>query len=261
MSEICKKCTELIPVNYCSHCGQKKARRIDAMYLKEELQYTLLHTNKGFFYTLKHLVKDPGRTVREFLEGNRVGHYKPVLLLFVLSGISVFLSTSLFDLRKIYAEYFALHTPGNEMERQISVALIDIVGVIMKYYSFITLLTIPLISIFTWLAFRKWGYNYCENFVINCYYQSLILICNIVLIIPLQYLLRNDPEAFYVKPTVLTYIVMLGAFLWLYIGLYRGHGISKILLRILILFVLSVAGLVFIGVLAGIYIAFMMARH
>lgn len=90
MSEICKNCSTEIQLNFCGNCGQKKAKRIDRNYIKDELQYTVLHMNKGFFFSIKQILKAPGRTAREFLEGNRVNHYKPILLVFCYSGNQCF---------------------------------------------------------------------------------------------------------------------------------------------------------------------------
>ncbi|MBC8645230.1 DUF3667 domain-containing protein [Flavobacterium lindanitolerans] len=58
----------------------------------DEVQYLAVHTNKGFFYSLKNVARNPGKTAKKFIDGDRVNHYKPILLAFVLSGISAFLS-------------------------------------------------------------------------------------------------------------------------------------------------------------------------
>ena len=61
MEDNCKNCGTLITGNFCNNCGQKKYKRIDKKYLIDEFQYTILHTNKGFFYTVKNLFKNPGK--------------------------------------------------------------------------------------------------------------------------------------------------------------------------------------------------------
>jgi hypothetical protein len=57
MEDNCKNCGTLITANFCSNCGQKKYKRIDKKYLIDELQYTVLHTNKGFFYSVKKFLE------------------------------------------------------------------------------------------------------------------------------------------------------------------------------------------------------------
>lgn len=51
----------------------------------------LVHTNKGFLFSLKKIIVNPGKTAREFIEGNRVNHYKPIGMLFILSTIASFI--------------------------------------------------------------------------------------------------------------------------------------------------------------------------
>ena len=46
----CRNCNQNIVQNYCSNCGQKRYKRIDRSYIWEEIQYTTIHTNKGFLY-------------------------------------------------------------------------------------------------------------------------------------------------------------------------------------------------------------------
>lgn len=60
----CRNCNEVIAINFCSNCGQKKYKRIDKNYIWEEIQYTTIHTNKGFLYSLKKIFKNPGATAR-----------------------------------------------------------------------------------------------------------------------------------------------------------------------------------------------------
>jgi hypothetical protein len=53
MEKNCPNCNRVITGNFCSNCGQKKYKRIDKKYIWEEIQYTILHTNKGFLYSVK----------------------------------------------------------------------------------------------------------------------------------------------------------------------------------------------------------------
>ncbi len=85
-------CGNLITENFCGNCGQRKNKRINKTYILDELQDLYAHTNKGFYYTLKKTAINPGKTAREFIEGSRVNHYKPLMFALALSGIASFLS-------------------------------------------------------------------------------------------------------------------------------------------------------------------------
>ena len=62
-------------------------REIEFAFLIDEIKYTYLYVNKGLLFTAKELFTRPGHTIREFIEGKRVNHYKPILLVFVLAGV------------------------------------------------------------------------------------------------------------------------------------------------------------------------------
>ncbi|HLN95649.1 MAG TPA: DUF3667 domain-containing protein [Flavobacterium sp.] len=178
MAENCKNCAYEITLNFCPSCGQKKAKRIDGKYVKDEIQYTVLHTNKGFFYTCKQLLIRPGHATREFVEGNRVNHYKPLALVFLLAGISAFLSHWLIDFQTVYA---------GTMEAKKAAQAAQVAEGMMKYYSFILVSLIPLFSLLTWLVFRKWGYNYFEHIVVNAFFTATLTLVSIAAL-PLSYL-------------------------------------------------------------------------
>lgn len=107
MENFCKNCNQLITANFCANCGQKKFKRIDKKYIWDELQYTVFHTNKGLLYSVKNILKNPGKTAKEFIDGNRVNHYKPILLVFVLSGISAFISYKIIGLKEIMSDFYS----------------------------------------------------------------------------------------------------------------------------------------------------------
>lgn len=178
MAENCKNCAYEITLNFCPSCGQKKAKRIDGKYVKDEIQYTILHTNKGFFYTCKQLLIRPGHATREFVEGNRVNHYKPLALVFLLAGISAFLSHWVVDFHTVYA--------GTMKAKEAAQAAWLAEGM-MKYYSFLLISLIPLFSFVTWLVFRKWGYNYFEHVVVNAFFTATLTLVSIAFL-PSYYL-------------------------------------------------------------------------
>jgi hypothetical protein len=64
----------------------------ESSYVVEEIQDIFVDVNKGFFYSVFKTLRNPGKTAREYVEGNRVDHYKPIALTFVLAGISIFVS-------------------------------------------------------------------------------------------------------------------------------------------------------------------------
>ena len=249
MSEICKNCSTEILLNFCGNCGQKKAKRIDQNYIKDEIQYTVFHMNKGFLYSIKKILRAPGKTAREFIEGNRVNHYKPILLLFVVAGISAFLTNTLIHPEAILTEIY------QQSGQKIPQFQIKFNTFIFKYQAIVMLLTVPFMAFFAWLAFKKWGYNYYENIVLTAFSLVSLQTLTILLVIPIQYLLKDNVTLFILIPTIVTMILMICVFIWFYLDLYSDKIPGDVILRLLLLGALMCVGLVLLLII-GILISF-----
>lgn len=253
MSEICKNCTEEITLNFCPNCGQKKSKRIDRIYIKDELQYSFLHMNKGFLYSIKKILKGPGKTAREFVEGNRVNHYKPILLVFVVAGISAFLTNTFIHPEEIMVRFY--ESQGHSAaEAKVGIMTSSF---IYKYHSLMMLATVPFMAFFTWLAFRKWGYNYYEHIVITAYSLVFLQVLSILIVLPLQFILKENLDLFTIIPTIVSMLLMFGTFIWFYIDLYDKKSAGDVVMRLfifgIILFVVFVALCIIGGILLGFY--------
>ena len=242
MEHNCANCDQIISGNFCGNCGQKKYKRIDRKYIFDEVQYTVLHTNKGFLYSLKNILKNPGKTAKEFIDGNRVNHYKPLLLAFVLSSVSGFISYKVIGLSAIMREYYA----GRQLNSEF---MGDLVSVMASYNSAIMLVLVPFFAVFTKLALRKWGHNYFEHIIMNCYILSFYTVLSIVIVYPIIYLFRSDVENFVLItngsmlsiPFILT---------WFYKGFYSEKPITSVIGKVFI-----TIGLMLLGYLVFLIIA------
>lgn len=244
MSEICKNCSEEILLNFCGNCGQKKAKRIDRNYIKDEIQYTVFHMNKGFLYSIKKILKGPGKTAREFLEGNRVNHYKPILLVFVVAGISAFLTNTLIHPDRIITQYFENHNVKTAFDMN------SYNSFIYKYQAILMLASVPFMAFFTWLAFKKWGYNYCENVVITAYSLIYLQVLSILIVVPVQYFLKDNPELFMPISSGITFLLMICCFIWFYIDFYNNKSAGDVILRLFLLLAILVVLYILIIIIA-----------
>ena len=85
---ICKNCNYPFKGNYCNHCGQAAdTHKLSLHYIWHDLQHGLFHFDNGFFYTIKQLLTRPGHTIREFINGKRVRHFKPFSFVVVLATL------------------------------------------------------------------------------------------------------------------------------------------------------------------------------
>jgi hypothetical protein len=92
MANICKNCNHTFEGNYCNNCGQAaNTHKLTMHFIWHDLQHGLFHFDNGIFYTIKQLVTRPGHTIREFINGKRVRHFKPLTLVVLLATLYGFL--------------------------------------------------------------------------------------------------------------------------------------------------------------------------
>jgi Protein of unknown function (DUF3667). len=238
MKYICPNCNCVVNGYFCSNCGQKKYKRIDRKYIWEELQYTVFHTNKGFLYSVKNLIVNPGRTAKEFIDGKRVNHYKPILLAFVLSGISAFISFKVVGLNDIMKEVFSKKELYSELMN-------NVLSFVTSYSSFMMLFFVPFLALFSKIAFRKWGQNYYEHVVMNAYMLSFHALVNIIVIYPIMFFTKGNTA-------IIGYFVFLSIYIipfvlvWFYKGFYKEHSLKSVILKVLLILLMIFVGYMFV---------------
>ena len=225
MDNTCLHCDYTIDENFCRNCGQKRFKRIDKKYVIDVIQYVLIHTNKGFLYTIKNLIKSPGRTARRFIEGDRVNHYKPILLAFLLSGISAVISFKVIGLAAIMKEFYT----GQHVN---SPFMNDYMAISTGYNAFIMLGLVPIFALTTWLAFHKWKANYYEHIVMNAYILSTYTLVSIVFVYPILFVLKHNTAAFTTIVSLATLVVPF-ILVWFFRGYYPEKPLQQVIWRVL----------------------------
>jgi hypothetical protein len=225
---LCKNCEHTFEGNFCSNCGQKtNTVRLNWHFVQDELKYTFLHINKGLLYTIKELFIRPGDTIREFIEGKRVKHYKPILFVFVLAGLEGLLNHYL-PLEKIFKNLSATKVD------KINGFMPKIFDWITGHNAIIELMLLPIISLCSWIAFKKWGYNYIENIIINCFATGQRLAVSILLF-PIMYF--SNPNYFIFINSFIGFISY--AFtIWTFYSLYKKHNLGDFIVKMLLFLVL-----------------------
>jgi hypothetical protein len=252
LESTCQNCNREITENFCGNCGQKKFKRIDRKYITDELQYTVVHWNKGLLYSIKKLIKNPGGTARTFVEGDRVNHYKPISLVFVLGGLSGFLSFKVLGLGNIMKEQMATN-------KAMSASFLnDYVSFWSNYSSFIMLAFIPIMALLTKMAFRKWGHNYYEHIVMNAYGLSCYSALSMLVMYPIFFMVKNNTQLFgFVMNLSMPLIPIM--MVWFFKGFYPDRKLTTIILRVLMMFIIPFIFLMIVAVAVGFIIA--MVRH
>lgn len=245
MAENCKNCNEIITGNFCINCGQKKYKRIDKKYVLEEIEYTFLHVNRGLLYSAKSILKNPGKTAREYIDGNRVNHYKPILLAFVLSGISTFISLKILGYKEIVSSIYSKQQAGSQF-------INGYMEFVTNYSSLISMAMIPFFAVTTKIAFRRWGHNYYEHVVMNAYFLSFYTLLTIIFLYPVLFIFRHNDAGLVM--TIALYFMLLIPFLlvWFFKEFYNDKPLKLVVLRVLAIVGLLLLAYVTVSILLAI---------
>lgn len=163
----CGRAADGAAQKFCPECGQPTPpHRIDWKFLAHELEHSVLHMDRGVLYTLKSLVIRPEHLIREYLQGQRVKHVKPFLLmLMMLTLLAVIdkyvLGKSLFDVPEL---------AGLEIEGDNTAFMQMAQEWMSNNLPLFTLLLLPLQAATLRLAFKSYREaNYPEWLVITAF--------------------------------------------------------------------------------------------
>lgn len=200
MTVTCKNCGELFAGNFCNNCGQPSdTHKMNMHFLIHDIQHGLFHFDKGILYSAKELFTRPGHSIREFLEGKRVKHFKPISLVIILATLYGLL-------------YHLSHINLINVEEKASkINFIEVNEWISTHYSWVTLGTIPFYTLGTFICFKKQGYNFIELLIFNTYKASQRLIFHIV-IFPLLFFYNGTEHQ--QKVTLFIYVIDLVLIFW-----------------------------------------------
>jgi hypothetical protein len=195
---ICANCYRTVDgpdQRFCPACGQPTpAHRIDWHFLGHELEHSVLHMDRGIFYSLKNLMLRPGHFIRDYIEGRRACHVKPLMLIMILAATMVFLAKYFLD-GDVVGLGISAGGPaaaGAKADGQFDptrlVNAFEVVNAWMnRNYTATTLMLLPLEAVAFKLAFRRVGtLNYPEWLVIATFLtaQSFFIMVSAA---PLQY--------------------------------------------------------------------------
>jgi len=165
----CRNCNHDLDGDYCSNCGHPaKLKRIDSHYIKNELR-DLFHLERGFFYSIKELITEPGQSIRKFISEDRNRLVKPVTFLIVTSLIYTLINFY-FHIDDEYVNY------ENIEDSAISVIL----KWILEHHGYGNIIMGIFVAFWTKIFFKKYGYNFFEILILLCFLMGIeMLVCSI----------------------------------------------------------------------------------
>src|SRR6187431_2004260 len=195
MNITCKNCHQTFKGHYCSNCGQTaETHPINLHFLWHDIQHGLFHFDNGISYTAKQLFTRPGHSIREFLEGKRIKHFKPISLVMVLATAYVAL------IHLLHIDLIV--KPSGPVTDGANINAEKIAEWLQEHFAWITLAFIPIHTIGTTIAFRKQAYNFFEYFILNTYKAAQKLYISL-LFIPIFYYYSGTPGIYTVTKIIL----------------------------------------------------------
>lgn len=181
----CLNCEHPLTGQYCKQCGQQAdTQRINWYYLWHEITESLWGIERGILFTLRELFVRPGYTIREFLAGKRISHYRPLALLLLLGAIYVFVSQVLHvDLLKASQEVYSYPKPKANSPIQTKEILTKYFQILDDNQQFGDLFMVPFVAFWCWRLFRRSGYNYPEMLVAQTFIANFGLFFSLVMLL------------------------------------------------------------------------------
>ena len=165
---ICKNCQHDFEGKFCNNCGQSSSvQKINSEELLNEISSGVFQVNRGLLFTVKELFTRPGYTIREYLNGKRKNHFKPIAYALTLSTL-YFLITQITGQNTWMDDLISGWRDG-AIEEAEDMHVPAILTWFSKNYAYSSLLLLPIFSLASYLSFSKFNKNYFEHIVLNSF--------------------------------------------------------------------------------------------
>jgi hypothetical protein len=202
-------------------------------FLVHDIQHGFFHVEKGILFTIKELFTRPGHSIREYIQGKRIKHFKPISLVLLLAGILGLLSHYFHF--GILNDTLKIHGTGSKAE-EVQESFNQVSEWVSSHYALVSLLLLPVYTLGTFFSFRKKGYNFIEHLVLNAFLTSQRLVLRIVLF-PFFNLLNGTDELDFFSGIVNTVIFILT--FWTFVQFFNATKKSTVFWRTVLSFTIS----------------------
>ncbi|AZA83370.1 hypothetical protein C1637_21420 [Chryseobacterium lactis] len=243
MQSTCLNCSHTLTAEYCGKCGQKASTHRYSLrhFIEHDFIHGVWHVDKGALFTVKELFTRPGNSVREYILGKRAKYFSFITLLILTASISA-----------IVSHYFPIDfkalVPQNGRD-----SINSFEKLMTSYPKIVLLISIPVNSIFSYLWFRKAGFNYSEHLVLNSYKTAAEILVGLIFTV---ITLFSDHAAVVASLYLLcVFMVSILYGTWFYAQFFSQSGYSKgsLLFRSIMIPVSYLFCTMIIGFLWGIF--------
>ena len=186
---LCANCGQPATTPYCGYCGkQVELKRITVSGMLHEAFHFFTRLDKGFPYTLKKLITQPGILQRKYIAGERSLPQKPFSMFFLCAS---FAAVSLYWINSALIRYY---DAGDSAEAHF----------FHKYWVLLQVSMLPVYTAITCLFFRNSKKNYAEIMVLQLYLFSFLFV--MLTAIHLLKFIVHDLQTRYIElPAIILY--------------------------------------------------------
>jgi hypothetical protein len=165
--------------------------RITLKHFFHEVFHAFTHTDKGIFHLLKSLGTRPGSTARDYVLGKRQAYFNPFTFFLILMGVFV-LSNNYFKPATKRMEPGAvvlknMRSPEARSKYRDMISRVNKATLVFqKNGNVVAMIAVPFISLFSWLFFRKRGFNYAEHLTANMMFVAFSNLVFTLIVFPTQ---------------------------------------------------------------------------
>ena len=206
----CLNCGADVEMNFCPRCGQTiHIHRYTVKHILHDFFHSFTHVDSGILFLIKELTIRPGTVAREYIEGKRKKYFSPMQYLLLGIAIVTFLSVNLQLGTGLIGNY---EVKGESLQNFTE----QFLPFFYKSYNIFQFLTIPLTAFYSWLFFRKSGFNYSENMILNTFLIGQRHLLYLIFIPFLYYFPENSRDIITVHMIIWSFY-----FIYAYIQFFR----------------------------------------
>lgn len=183
----CLNCGHPVPERFCGRCGQDAhhTHRFTMADMPHDVLHSIWHIDKGILYTLRTMIGRPGSTIRSYLAGQRVDHFRPLSLLFFITGLYALLFSAL------HINMMPPRDPA--MPEAVYQMQASSTAFFMKYLSWFYVAMVPAWALAARWCLRRGGYNYAECLIIASFITAINNFLTLLLL-PVTYAYSGTPQ-------------------------------------------------------------------
>jgi hypothetical protein len=250
-NHICQNCDHQFKGAYCNHCGQKTTHRITMGHIAHDLAHAFTHADKGFFYMMLQLFKNPGKVAREYiLEGKRKRYFTPFQYILLIGAAATIVVVNSHYMENAMR---AMNMAGDTVSTRQAAMMKQISYLQGKYYNILILIQLPFLSLSTFWLYRKYRYNYAEHLTLHTFITAQTALVGMVLMIGLFFIGHSDMSMIRLFTTLMG-IIGATYHIVMYMQFFRQKtfaGFLKALLAYILGVVIFFIAMMIVGTIVG----------